>query len=51
MGVRGLPTTVIVDHQGGIVGHVAGPAEWDTPEAQDLVRFYIDRARAAAGAG
>ena len=44
MQVRGLPVTAILDAEGNEVGRVAGPAEWDTPEAFELVRFYIEQA-------
>ena len=29
-GVRGLPTTIIIDAEGRVVGRVEGPAEWDS---------------------
>ncbi len=47
MQVRGLPVTAILDAEGNEVGRVAGAAEWDTPEAFELVRFYIEQAAAA----
>ena len=43
--VPGLPTTYLVDHRGRIVGALAGPAEWDSPDAEALIRHYL----AAAG--
>lgn len=29
--VRGLPTSILLDRQGRVVGEVEGPAEWDSP--------------------
>lgn len=40
-GVRGLPTTLVIDHEGRVRGYLEGPAEWDSKEAQALVRFYM----------
>ncbi|MCB4767162.1 TlpA family protein disulfide reductase [Ancylobacter sp. Lp-2] len=39
----GLPTTMLIDAEGCEIGHIAGPAEWASPEALALV----DAARAA----
>lgn len=42
-GVRGIPTTYIVDREGGIIGAVVGGKNWDTPEVfsafETLVRY------------
>ena len=43
MGVGSLPVSALVDHEGNVVGNLAGTAEWDTPEALALVRHYIER--------
>jgi len=43
LGVRGLPTTIIVDPMGREVGRLEGPAEWDSPEAQALIRRYLKK--------
>lgn len=48
MGVAGLPTTLLLDDQGRIVGALEGPLEWDGPEAVELIRFYLAR-RPTAG--
>lgn len=40
-GVRGLPTTFVIDGNGREVGHIEGQAKWDTPEAEALVRYYL----------
>ncbi|MDH3472664.1 MAG: TlpA family protein disulfide reductase [Rhodospirillales bacterium] len=42
-GVRGLPTTFLIDRQGRMVGGMEGPAEWDSPEAEALIRHYLAR--------
>lgn len=39
----GLPTTLLLSEDGRVLGRFDGPAEWDTPAAQNLVRFYLDR--------
>jgi len=31
MGIRVLPTTLIIDPQGGEIARVEGPADWDSP--------------------
>jgi len=36
-----LPTTVLIDAQGREVGRLQGDAEWDTPEAEALVRHVM----------
>lgn len=38
----GLPTTLLVDAQGCEIGHIAGPAEWASPDAQALIRAALD---------
>lgn len=39
---RGLPATYAIDRQGNIVGGMFGPAEWDSEDAKNLVRFLLD---------
>ncbi|MEH6629930.1 MAG: TlpA disulfide reductase family protein [Halopseudomonas aestusnigri] len=41
-GLRGLPSTYLVDKQGMIVGALIGPFEWDAPEVKTLIKFYTD---------
>jgi thiol-disulfide isomerase/thioredoxin len=43
LGLTVLPSTIVVGPHGVMVGHIIGAVEWDAPEAQDLLRFYIDR--------
>ncbi len=40
-GVTGLPTTFLIDRQGGTVGAYPGAAEWDGPEARALIEHYL----------
>jgi thiol-disulfide isomerase/thioredoxin len=42
-GLKGLPTTFLIDAEGRIVGGLEGPAEWDSPEALSLIRYYLRR--------
>ncbi len=42
-GLRGMPTSYLIDGAGNVVGSLAGIAEWDAPEAVALIRYYIDR--------
>ncbi|MGQ7791694.1 thiol:disulfide interchange protein TlpA [Faunimonas sp. B44] len=34
----GLPVTLLLDEQGCLLGHMNGPAEWDSEDALELVR-------------
>jgi thiol-disulfide isomerase/thioredoxin len=43
LGVQVLPSTIVIAPHGLMVGNIIGTVEWDAPEAQDLLRFYIDR--------
>ncbi len=40
----GLPASFILDREGRVVGELRRPAEWDTPEAEALIRYYVDGA-------
>jgi thiol-disulfide isomerase/thioredoxin len=42
MGALGLPTSMLLDRAGRVVGRLVGPAEWDSQEAQTLIRHLID---------
>ncbi|MCZ4281650.1 TlpA disulfide reductase family protein [Kiloniella laminariae] len=39
-GVRGLPSTYLIDKEGLIVGALIGPFEWSAPEVKKLIAFY-----------
>jgi len=41
-GITGLPTTFLIEPGGHIVGAVQGSADWDSPEALALLRYYLD---------
>ena len=41
---QGLPTTLLLDHEGKVRGYLEGPAEWDGKEAEALIRYYLDAA-------
>ena len=40
MGVEILPTTMLVDRRGNIIGRLVGAAEWDSAEALALIDHY-----------
>ncbi len=44
-GVRGLPTTVLMDRQGRLVGRAVGPRVWDSAESVALVRQILEGAK------
>ena len=50
LGVRGLPTTVIVDRAGMERARLEGDAAWDTPEMLTALRRLIGPPRENAGA-
>lgn len=37
---RGLPTTLLIDAEGREIGRLEGDADWNSPEAQALIKFY-----------
>jgi len=45
-GARGLPTTLLIDRDGTVVGRQEGAAEWDDDSSVKLLRFYLDRGKA-----
>ena len=48
-GLGGLPTTLLIDAEGRLVGGLEGPAEWDSEEALALIRHYLDGTRGDDG--
>ncbi len=42
-GVRGHPSTVLIDRAGRIVGRVPGERDWSSPEAQRLVEWLLEQ--------
>jgi len=54
LSVEGLPTSVLIDRAGNMVGIVKGSAAWDSPDMVALLQRYLDAPRllpqrAAAG--
>ena len=37
----GMPTTILINKDGLEIGRLAGPAEWDSPEAKKLIEAAI----------
>ena len=44
-GVRGHPSTVLIDRDGRIVGRVPGERNWSSPEARRLVEWLLAERR------
>jgi len=43
LGLLGLPGTLLIDPQGGEIGRLIGPAEWDSPEMIAFLESQIAR--------
>ena len=41
LGITGLPTSLLIDPEGRVVGGLEGPAEWDSEDAVALIRHYL----------
>ncbi|WP_455374006.1 TlpA family protein disulfide reductase [Limibacillus halophilus] len=41
-GVRGLPTSYLIDRRGRLVGGIQGSLEWDSREAKALIDYYLN---------
>lgn len=39
--LNGLPATFLIDRKGTVVAGMTGPAEWDSPEAMEVIRHYL----------
>lgn len=39
---QGLPTTYLLDRQGGVIGSLTGPADWDSDAAVALIAHYLE---------
>lgn len=37
----GMPTTLLIDPEGREIGRLVGPAEWDSPDAINLIRAHL----------
>lgn len=42
--LRGLPTSMLIDREGSVVGRIEGPVEWGSAEAEALIRHFMDQA-------
>jgi len=42
-GVRGLPTTILIDRRGRVVGEALGPRDWATAAGRALIRSLVER--------
>lgn len=40
-GVRGLPTSIVIDRSGKEAARLEGEASWDSPDAEALLRHFI----------
>ena len=40
--VIGMPTTILIDAEGREIGRLAGPYEWDQPEAKALIEAELE---------
>jgi thiol-disulfide isomerase/thioredoxin len=38
-----LPTSMLLDPEGREVGRLVGPADWSSPQALELIRFFVVR--------
>jgi thiol-disulfide isomerase/thioredoxin len=39
--VQGLPTSILIDRSGRVVGRVAGAAEWDSAEMLEILKSFL----------
>ncbi len=44
-GVRGHPSTLLIDREGRIIGRVPGERDWSSPEARRLVEWLLSQGR------
>ncbi len=49
LGILGLPVTILLDRQGREIARLMGDAEWDSPEAQALLRRLAELTEDANG--
>lgn len=45
LGVRGLPTTIVFDGAGRELGRFEGDANWDGPDARELLTHFLNQVR------
>jgi thiol-disulfide isomerase/thioredoxin len=51
MGVRGLPTNIVIGRDGRVIHFSVGPTQWDSSEALQLVKSFIGGIPAPSPAG
>ncbi len=51
IGVRSLPTTILLGPDGNEIGRLVGSTEWDEPEAIALIDFYREHTEKTAKTG
>ena len=44
-GLRGHPSTVLIDRDGRVVGRIPGERDWGSPEARRLVEWLLAEGR------
>ena len=49
LGAPGLPTTLLIDRDGREIARKIGPAEWDSPAMEGVIRRYLTGKAIAAG--
>ena len=42
VGASAIPTTLLIDRNGNVVGSLVGAMQWDSPDALALIRHYLD---------
>lgn len=42
-GIRSIPTTIIIDREGAMIGKAVGSRKWDGPSAKALFEYLIDQ--------
>ncbi len=45
----GLPISYLIDREGIMVGYIVGAVDWDSPEAVNLVTYYMEQAGGGSG--
>jgi thiol-disulfide isomerase/thioredoxin len=50
LNIQGLPASLLIDRSGRAVGAMLGAAQWDAPEAEALIRYYLGKGGSAPGA-
>ena len=40
-GIRGTPTTFLIDTDSKVAGGAQGPRQWDSEAAKELIRLYL----------